>query len=171
MQTERSGKQMTTVEKMNNSVNEEMSASANMQEARMYLRQVRDAYRRSEVLCAQADKYRDLATRATGRMDAVRVSGTSHRSNVETYVLELIDTHDKLRREIHRLLNISRQAEELIARLADSRHRAVLQMRYLCAMDWEEVAERLHFTIRWVHKLHREAIAELDKILASERGH
>lgn len=171
MQTERSGKQMTSIEKMNESVKEEMSASANMQEARMYLRQVRDAYRRSEVLCAQADKYRDLATRATGRMDAVRVSGTSRRSNVETYVLELVETHDRLRREIHRLLNISTQAEELISKLPDSRHRAVLQMRYLCALDWEEVAQRLHFTIRWAHKLHREALMELDKIIAKERGH
>lgn len=162
---------MTATEKMNMSVNEEKSASANMQEARMYLRQVRDAYRRSEVLCAQADQYRELATRATGRMDAVRVSGTSHRSNVETYVLELVDAHDRLRREIHRLLNISRQAEELISRLPDGRHRAVLQMRYLCALDWEEVAERLHFTIRWAHKLHREALWELDQILAKERGH
>ena len=163
---------MTTVEMNEQSVNtQEMSASADMQEARMYLRQVRDAYRRAEVLCAQAEKYRALATRATGRMDAVRVSGTSRRSNVETYVLELMDTHEKLQREIHRLLNISRQAEELISRLPDSRHRSVLQMRYLCALDWEEVAERLHFTIRWAHKLHREAVAELNVILNSERGH
>ena len=163
---------MTMVEKKEQSVNEaEMSASANMQEARMYLRQVRDAYRRAEVLTAQAEKYRALATRATGRMDAIRVSGTPRRSNVETYVLELIETHEKLQREIHRLLNISREAEKLISLLPDDRQRAVLQMRYLCALDWEDVAERLHFTIRWAHKLHREAILELDRILAAKRGH
>ena len=162
---------MTELEKNEQSVNEEKSASANMQGARMYLRQVRDAHRRAEVLCAQAEKYRVLAMRATGRMDAVRISGTPHRSNVETYVLELVDTHEKLQKEIHRLLNISHQAETLIAKLPDSRHRSVLQMRYLCALDWEEVAERLHFTIRWAHKLHREAIEMLDQILANERGH
>ena len=157
---------------MEQSVMNERSASANMQEARTYLRQVRDAYRRSEALCAQAEKYRVLATRATGRMDAVRVSGTSRRSNVETYVLELVETHEKMQAEIHRLLDLSREAEKLIARLPDSRHRAVLQMRYLCGMDWEEVADKLHFTLRWAHKLHREAIGQLNEMLqADETGH
>ena len=136
----------------------ETSASAGMQEARMYLRQVRDAYRRTQALCAQAEKYRELAMRATGRTDALRVSGTPQRSKVETYVLELMDTHEALQREIHRLLNISREAEKLISRLEDSRLRCVLQMRYLCGLDWEEVAQRLNYTLRWVHKLHREAI-------------
>ena len=28
-------------------------------------------------------------------------------------------------------------------------------------MDWEEVARRLHYTLRWTHKLHREAIDQL----------
>ena len=58
---ERSGKLMTMTEMKNKSVNnEQMSASADMQEARMYLRRVRTAHRRADLLCAQAEKYRTL---------------------------------------------------------------------------------------------------------------
>lgn len=153
---------MTMTEMKSKSVNnEQMSASADMQEARMYLRRVRTAHRRADLLCAQAEKYRTLAMRATGRTDALRVSGTPQRSNVETYVLELVDTHARLQQEINRLLKYSREAEKLILKLPDENHRAVLQLRYLCAMGWEEVAERLHYSLRWVHKLHADAIAAL----------
>lgn len=141
---------------------EEKHASAGMQEARMYLRRVRDAYRRSIALSAQLERYRELATRATGRMDALRVSGTSQRSKVETYVLELVEAQAKIEEEIHHLLEWTQEAEALIAQLEDSRMQDVLRMRYLCALDWEEVAQRQHYTLRWVHKLHREALAQLE---------
>lgn len=144
----------------------EKSASAGMQDVRMYLREVRFAFRRTEVLCERAEKYRTLAMRATGRTDALRVSGTPQRSKMETYVLELVDTHAELQKEINALLALSREAEKLIGQLEDDRHRAVLQLRYLCAMTWEEVAEKMKYTLRWTHKMHREAVAKLERIWA-----
>ncbi len=141
------------------------SASAGMQTIRNELRQVRSAYRRVEVLTARAERYRELATRATGRTDAIRLSGTPNRSNVENYVLELVDTHEVLKKEINELLKRSREAEKWIATLENDHHRAVLQLRYLCGMDWEDVAENMHFSLRWVHQLHREAVEALEKTL------
>ena len=146
----------------NMSMNEqEHSASASVQDIRSELRQVRSAFRRADVLLARAEKYREMAVRATGRVDAVRLSGTPQRSRVEDCVLELVDTHNALQKEIGQLLARSREAEKRILMLADERQRAVLQLRYLCAMSWEDVAERLHYTLRWVHKVHREALEAL----------
>lgn len=130
-------------------------------DARMQLRDVRHCQLRSVALCARAEKYREMAMQATGRTDALRVSGTSDRSKVEKYILELWDVHNELQREIARLMEKSRAAEAAIKRLPDSRHRAVLELRYLCGMTWEEIAAKLHFTLRWVHKLHKEALAAL----------
>lgn len=130
-------------------------------DARMQLRDVRHCQMRTVSLCARAEKYREMAMQATGRTDALRVSGTSERSKVEKYILELWDVHNELQQEISRLMEKSRAVEERIKQLADHRHRAVLEMRYLCGMTWEEIAKRLHFTLRWVHKLHKEAVAAL----------
>lgn len=128
---------------------------------RQMLRDVRHAYLRTQVLCARAERYREMAMQATGRMEAVRVSGTTNHSKVETYVLELIEVHSELQKEIHALMKQSREAEKKIAALENDRHRAVLELRYLCACDWADIAERLHFSLRWVHKLHNEAIGAL----------
>lgn len=126
-----------------------------------YLREARHAFWRADALCCRAERYRELATRATGCMDALRLGGTPMRSKVETYVLELMTAHQELKEQIHELLAITREAEKVIARLKDERYRSVLQLRYLCGYDWQDIADRLHFSLRWVHKLHGEALKEL----------
>ena len=133
-----------------------------MEDVREYLREIRHKYLYAQVLCERAQRYREMAMRATGRTDAIRVSGTGDRSKVEKYILELWDVHNELQKEIGELMEKSRTAEKLIETLKDDRHRSVLQLRYLCGMTWDDIAERLHFTLRWVHKLHREAIEKLN---------
>ena len=130
-------------------------------DVRMMLRDVRHGYLRAQTLCARAEKYREMAMQATGRTDAIRVSGTGERSKVEKYILELWDVHNELQQEINRLMEKSREAEKLIQTLEDERLRAVLELRYLCGMTWEELADKLHFTVRWAHKLHKEGIEKL----------
>ncbi len=133
-------------------------------DVRMQLRDVRFCHLRTLTLCARAEKYREMATQATGRTDAIRVSGTGERSKVEKYVLELWDVHNELQQEIARLMEMSREAEARIKCLPDSRHRAVLELRYLCGMTWDEISKKLNFTLRWVHKLHKEALDSLARM-------
>ena len=140
-----------------------------------YLREVRHAFWRADALSCRAERYRELATRATGCMDALRLGGTPMRSKVETYVLELMSTHQELKEQISELLSITREAERLIARLKDERYRTVLHLRYLCGYDWQDIADRLHFSLRWVHKLHGAALKELAELYPEgylpEHGH
>jgi len=132
-------------------------------DVRMQLRDVRHCQLRTLTLCARAEKYREMAMQATGRTDAIRVSGTGDRSKVEKYILELWDVHNELQTEIAQLMKKSREAEKQILKLEDEKLRAVLELRYLCGLTWEEIASKLHFTLRWVHKLHKEALEAFGK--------
>ena len=132
-------------------------------DVRMMLRDVRHCQLRTLTLCARAEKYREMAMQATGRTDAIRVSGTGDRSKVEKYILELWDVHNELQTEIAQLMKKSREAEKQILKLEDEKLRAVLELRYLCGLTWEEIASKLHFTMRWVHKLHKEALEAFGK--------
>jgi len=102
-----------------------------------------------------------MAMRATSRASAVRLSGTSRRSRVEDNVLDLVDTQKELHERVRELMAKTREAEKRICLLSDRRYHAVLQLRYLCGLSWEEVAQRLHFSVRWVHKLHGEGLRQL----------
>ena len=139
------------------------------QDLKTYLREVRHLHLYTQLLCTRAEKYREMAMQATGRADAIRVSGTSDHSKVEKYILELLEVHDELQKRISNLLKESRKAEKLITRLEDERYHAVLQLRYLCGCSWEEISQKLNFTPRWVHKLHGEALTALEKIAHNNR--
>jgi len=125
---------------------------------REYLREIRFKYRYVQVLVTRKDRYRELAMRATGRTDAIRLSGTSHRSKVEDNVLAMLDVQKEIDQQIQELMQETKRAEKLIGRLKDPKHRTVLQLRYLCGMSWEEIARKMGYTLRWVHQLHKNAL-------------
>lgn len=55
--------------------------------------------------------------------------------------------------------------EEIIQTLPDPRQREVLSLRYLHGLGWEDIAERMYYSLRWVMKLHRAAIIELGGVI------
>ena len=139
------------------------SEGADMLEVKEYLRGIRSKQRYAQVLCERAQRYRDLAMRATGRVSAVRLGGTSRRSKVEDNVLAMMDVEKELKQQLDELMRATREVERRISLMTDERYHAVLQLRYLCGMSWEEVARKLHFSVRWVHKLHGEGLRQLAK--------
>ena len=139
-------------------------------DVRSYLRDVRHRYSYAQTLSERASRYREMAMRATGRMDALRLSGTARRSKVEDNVLAMMDVQKEWKERIDALMQETQKAEKLISVLTDPRHRSVLHLRYLSGMGWEEIAGKMQYTLRWVHKLHSEAIEMLQRYV-DKRGH
>lgn len=134
------------------------AATGDDREIRAYLRGVRSQYRYVQTLTLRAERYREMAMRATGRTDALRLSGTARRSKVEDNVLAMVDIRRDIEKQIQAFSKEARRAEKLISRLPDPKHRTVLQLRYLSNMTWEEIAEQMGYTLRWVHQLHSDAL-------------
>lgn len=38
----------------------------------------------------------------------------------------------------------------------------VLFYRYIAGLDWWEIAEKLHYSERWIHKIHGKALAHFE---------
>ncbi len=51
--------------------------------------------------------------------------------------------------------------EEKIAAIPDEKAQTLLTLRYLHGLSWEEVAEQMFYSLRWVMKLHRRALQRL----------
>lgn len=154
---------MTHDEKIVKMSTERRAAAATGEDrnVRAYLREIRSKYRYMQTLSLRAERYREMAMRATGRTDAVRLSGTSRRSKVEDNVLAMVDIRRDLEKQIQEFFAEIRRAEALISRLSNPNQRTVLQLRYFSDMTWEEIADKMGYTLRWVHQLHRTAIAGL----------
>ena len=51
--------------------------------------------------------------------------------------------------------------EEKLSRIQDEKARTLLELRYLHGLSWEDVAENMFYSLRWVMKLHRRALQRL----------
>ena len=120
-----------------------------------FLKRVRESFLEVQVLCAQAEKYREMATRAGG--------GNRKGESLEPCVVELMDVHAKLQSKVSELLSDTRAAEKMIETLEKGSHRAVLNLYYICGYSFADIANETNYTLRWVHKLHVAGVAELER--------
>ena len=48
-----------------------------------------------------------------------------------------------------------------IRTVEDPTRRLLLEYRYIHGLTWEQVAERMGYDLRWVHRLHGKALGQL----------
>lgn len=84
------------------------------------------------------------------RMTLARAQGARDAGN-PSVAAELFECAEILRVEL-----IDR-----ISEIEDERVRTVMSLRYVQGLEWEEVAERMYFSLRWVMRLHKRGLEEL----------
>ena len=68
-------------------------------------------------------------------------------------------------RKIDELINLKIEIAETINQVRNENYRLILEMRYLGFHTWEQIADTLHYTVRWVRKMHARALDVVDAIL------
>ena len=107
------------------------------------------------------DHYMDMATRATSRMTATRVSGTADHSPVADWGVKLVDLERELKRDIDDLYAFRQIAAAAVNSLSDSRLREVIELRYFRGYEWMRIAREMGFDRSSVWRLNAKALAAL----------
>ena len=68
-------------------------------------------------------------------------------------------------KRIDTLLNICREITEAVSLVDDAALRTLLTARYINFKTWEQVAEDMELDERWIYRLRKKAMAELEKVL------
>lgn len=96
---------------------------------------------------------------------SVKIDGMPHgngQSDLSGYVAELDRLEQNLLRErYHRVLAYKEIAAQIKAMRSEN-EKDVLFYRYIAGLDWWEIAEKLNYSERWVHKLHGRALAHFE---------
>ena len=113
------------------------------------------------------NRYRELERKLTGGK-SVRFNSTGaqyeHNGNaVENAYCELSDREDKMNSCREDLSRPYRTAGRLIYLVEDDKKRQVLNMYYLYCKSWEQIAEELNVSVRYIHKLHGYALEEISR--------
>lgn len=83
-------------------------------------------------------------------------------NQLENSVIKIIELEDEINIDIDKLVDKKNEARQLINKV-EGIEGTVLEMRYLECMQWEEIAYRLRYDIRWVHRLHGRGLEDMAK--------
>lgn len=125
---------------------------------KQFLRRYNYLRRKEEELEAEMDAIR---AKYTGRAITYSDMPTAHDSehDLSDYAAEVDDLLCDLIAIRNRAIASYRHISKSIEAMSDDREKELLRLKYLHGLDWEEVADRMHYTTRWVYKLHGYALA------------
>lgn len=131
-----------------------------IEEKKKYLQRYQAAVRQLAFCEAELHRVETLETRITqvlsnmptGSPDGSKPElATERKDNAQQMYKAAVATHHRTMVEISNLLNNQLDGKELM----------VMQLRYLTGLKWEDVADRVGITMRWMWKLHTDALQRI----------
>ena len=112
----------------------------------------------------QLTRLRSLATKCTSTITGMPHSQSADTSSMENSITKLIDLENEINDEIDKLVNLKEEIMKVIKCVDKLEHRLVLEKRYIDFKSWDQIANEMFFTRRYVHKLHVRALEQAKKI-------
>lgn len=127
-----------------------------------WLMRYRELSRELDRETEQAGYWRDKAEGLSPpRLDGYGIP-SANRKSMADYVASFLDLARECS-ELGRQAETSRQEIlKAINRIDDQNCREVLRLVYIDGLDFISVSQKMHFTPRWIRKLHQKALDELE---------
>lgn len=109
------------------------------------------------------EKLQVEASQTTRRHRAIVVKSSRTLGRQEEIMATMADLSVEIDAERLRLIQMKRNARRLFSKVQDPRYRRVLCLKYLCALNWKEIADRMNYSTDWVFSLHRQAVNYLEQ--------
>lgn len=114
----------------------------------------------------ELDHWRDLSASISGCNFAPHYNpGRNIDPPFVRCVEKITDLEVKIQEEINLLILMKAEMLEKIHSLENADYQSVLELRYLRFQTWEHIADELHYSIRWIYKLHGKALRELEGMM------
>ena len=123
-----------------------------------YLNQAYWLDRRINSKLEQLSALRDMATKTTSIMGDDVVSRTRNVHSMEDVISKIIDMQAEINADIDRLVDLKRDIMQVVKAVEDPELQMLLELRYLCYKDWEDIADLMHCTESNVFKVHSKAL-------------
>lgn len=135
----------------------EQAAREENERKKAYLRRYLEAKRMQEVIEREIDELRLDRMTPSGLVQ----DGMPHGSgggDLSGYVARLDELDRNLHAQLERKLLIREEITEKIDAMSDETESLLLRLRYIHGLKWEEVAVKMDYSWRAVHKIHSKAL-------------
>lgn len=122
-----------------------------------YLRKYLEAKRMQEVLEREIDELR-LDRMIPGSPAQDGMPHGSGGGDLSGYVARLDELDRKLRAQMYKKIQLRAEITEKIDAMSDETESLLLRLRYICGLKWEEVAVKMDYSWKQIHRLHSKAL-------------
>ena len=129
-----------------------------MMNAKEYLSQAFHIDQRINSKLEQVMKLRETSTKATATLSDMPRSDTPNVHRLEDTICKIIDLENEINHDIDKLVDLKREARDVIGQLSDPDQQLILELRYLCYKTWEEIADELGYCPSNIYRLHGRAL-------------
>lgn len=124
---------------------------------------------RIELALEEIARLRSLAERMTQCISFDGRGGKgSHSDRVGNYAVRIAELEINTDREIDRLVDLREKILKIVSSLDDDVERIVIERRYIMFENNEAIAEKLGYSLRHIVRVHKSALANLEKMYNSE---
>ena len=127
--------------------------------AKEFLRRARSVDRRVDEAQERVDRLR--ARLESGRMSSVTGMPRGGGSDWTETADRLIEMEQIVNQRTRELVQWKLAAIDAIRGVEDPREAEVLELYYIDALTWEQVAQRMALDLRWVYRLHGRALTKV----------
>ena len=131
-----------------------------------YLSQARYLDMRINSKLDQIESLHELATRCTSTISGMPHNPNRGGSPMADAICNIIDLESEINADIDKLVDLKREIVGVIKRIDNVELQTLLEKRYLCFMQWEQIAVDMCFSIQHVYRLHDRALKEVEKAIA-----
>ena len=126
--------------------------------AKEYLSQARYLDARINTKIKQLEALNTLATSATSVLTSMPHSPNKATSKMADIVDKIVDLQAEINRDIDALVDLKGEMRSKLEMVPAEDYKAILEMRYLCFMSWEQIASNLGLSVPYTYKLHDRAL-------------
>ena len=123
-----------------------------------YLSQARYLDMRINSKLDQIESLHELATRCTSTISGMPHNPNRGGSPMADAICKIIDLESEINADIDKLVDLKREIVGVIKSVNNVEYQTLLEKRYLCFMQWEQIAVDMGYEIRYIHKLHKRAL-------------
>lgn len=130
--------------------------------AKEYLQQIYHIRQRIDRLEARRDDIRkDLYSlkSPSGSMDADKVQTTLSGDNMLRMIARADEAERSIISTLNRLMVMKERITAEIEALDDERYKTLLLKRYVLLTKWDQIADDMHYQIKWIYDLHGQALS------------
>lgn len=105
-----------------------------------------------------------LANKVTTTYSQAPASGSHNNQKMESIIIKIVTMEEEINKDIDKLLDVKAEIMSAIDLVENLEYRTVLELRYLCLQNWDDIATNMYCGASNIYRVHGEALKEFSKV-------